>query len=112
MYGVHTTLGIIGAEVPYPIRSVSDVDWKLIRNLNAEARFSNIIMTDRDDELVNAWQKAGWDNMNKSYRKNYNYKRPAVELDLRAAPYEMHNLAGDRNYDEISNIYRRSWTSG
>lgn len=104
VYGVHTTLGIIGAEAPYPIRSVSDGRYKLIRNLNADAEFSNITNTPRDDELIKSWQQAAEDNINKQYRTHYYYKRPAVELyDLKQDPYELHNIAGNPAYNQIVN---------
>ncbi len=102
VYGVHTTLGIIGAQDPYPIRSISDGRYKYIRNLNAEVEFSNITKTPRDNGLMNAWFLAAKKDSSIALRANFYYSRPPVELyDLQYDPYELHNLAGDSKYDGI-----------
>lgn len=102
VYGIHTTLGIIGAEKPYPIRSVSNGKYKLIRNMNSEAEFSNITKTERGNELINAWRKAGQNNPNIFYRAWNYYNRPPIELyDLKTDPNELHNLAGVQQYNDI-----------
>lgn len=102
VYGVHTTLGIIGAENPYPIRSIFNGRYKYIRNQNSKVEFSNITKTPRDNGLMNAWFLAAKEDSSISLRANFYYTRPPFELyDIKADPYELHNLADESKYDGI-----------
>jgi uncharacterized sulfatase len=92
VFGVQTTLGIINGSPNYPVRSVRDVRYKYIRNLNFNSDFSNIL-TNKADGLLPAWRQAG---AAAAQRVSFYVRRPAEELyDLKEDPAELRNLAGD-----------------
>ncbi len=98
VYGIHTNLGIIGGEA-YPIRSVRNERYKLIRNLLPDAPYRNLLNnTASGDAVYRDWQlaaKAG-DAFAAARLAAYE-KRPAVELyDIETDPFELHNRAGER----------------
>lgn len=83
----------------YPIRSVRTADWKYIRNLHPEFQHHTHISRSQGPSgraywlswLEAAAQQPGAAAIVKRYSE-----RPAEELyDLRADPYELHNLASD-----------------
>lgn len=101
VYGVQTTLGIIGAKNPYPIRSISNGRYKLIRNLNADEEFYNVERTAKHS-LFNKWVRAAKKNKAIAPRVHFYYKRPPLEFyDLQNDPYELHNLAEGPAYKDI-----------
>jgi uncharacterized sulfatase len=92
VFGVQTTLGIINGSPNYPVRSVRDVRYKYIRNLNSNSDFSNIL-TNQPNGLLPAWKQAG---AMAAQRVSFYIRRPAEELyDLKEDPAELRNLAGD-----------------
>jgi uncharacterized sulfatase len=83
----------------YPIRSVRTAEWKYIRNLHPEFAFTTHVdlANPRDGRAMFAsWERlASTDPQAAAIVRRY-HVRPAEELyDLRADPYEQHNLAGD-----------------
>ncbi len=82
----------------YPIRSVRTADWKYIHNLHPEFYFStHVDLAPRDtSNYFGSWvEKAMTDPAAASIVHRY-HERPAEELyDLRADPFEEHNLAAD-----------------
>ncbi len=97
VFGIHTNLGIIGGE-PYPMRSVRDERYTLIRNLMSADPFRNVLNNTREgNRVVKDWQAAAarGDAWATARLAAYD-RRPAEEIyDRQADPYEMHNLAGD-----------------
>ncbi len=95
VYGVHTTLGINNGGC-YPIRSVRDGQYKLILNLNHEAKFTNIITANGGGRhpYWPQWRKlAETDDRAAELVRRYQH-RPAVEFyDLKNDPHELHNIA-------------------
>ncbi len=98
-YGVHTTLGIINGGC-YPIRSVRDERYKLILNLNHEAKFTNWITSGRCS-FWSEWKKlAKTNNRAAEVVRRYQH-RPAVEFyDLEKDPNELENLADETGHAE------------
>jgi len=101
VFGIQTTRGIISGSKCYPIRSVRDRRYKLIRNLNHEAAFKNLI-TRPNNPNHGYWESwldlAEHDEHAASLVRRYQH-RPAMELyDLKADPNEMRNLAADPAY--------------
>lgn len=101
IYGGHTTRGIYSGKA-YPIRSITNGQWKYIRNLNHEEQFQNI--------LTNGWNfdppptEGSWAEWlavlkeNKAAAKwtTFYQKRPYEELYfLDGDPDEIVNLAGE-----------------
>ncbi|HEY7156542.1 MAG TPA: sulfatase [Gemmataceae bacterium] len=83
----------------YPIRAVRTRDWKYIRNLDAAAEHhTHIDKAAAGDgrEYWDSWvEKAKTDPTAAAVVRRY-HKRPAEELyDLKADPWELHNLAAD-----------------
>jgi N-sulfoglucosamine sulfohydrolase len=94
VYGVHTTRGIIAGSPNYPIRSVRSARYKYIRNLNADAEFSNVVTRGQGpfESLLKGWTDSGPEG---ARRAAFYRRRPAEELyDVEADPYELTNLAG------------------
>ena len=97
VFGVHTTKGIIAGSENYPVRSVRDERYKLIWNLNYQAKFENIVTAGRDrTEYWNEWVEAAkTDPHAASVIKRYQ-QRPEFELyDLEQDPWELTNLAAE-----------------
>lgn len=91
VYGIHTNLGAQKANA-YPIRSIRSDRYKLIWNLNHEARYSNV--TTGPGSMVGRWL-ADPDPAVKARAQAY-LQRPMFEFyDVTQDPYELKNLAGD-----------------
>ena len=83
----------------YPIRSVRARDWKYIRNLHPEFQHHTHISRSSGPSGLIYWKSwlsaAEHDPAAAALVKRYS-ERPAEELyDLRADPFELHNLAAD-----------------
>ncbi len=83
----------------YPIRSVRTQDWKYIRNLHPEFQHHTHISRSTGPSGLGYWQSwlsaAETSPAAAATVKRYSV-RPAEELyDLKADPFELHNLAGD-----------------
>jgi len=103
VFGVHTNLGIINGPL-YPIRSVRDVRYKYIRNLNHANSLRNactkggIYYVEMFVPLMAAAKKSP----EIQTRLDFYQHRPAEELyDLEKDPYELHNLADSPELREI-----------
>ena len=97
VYGIMTTKGIINGTPAYAIRSVRDIRYKLILNLNHESKFTNACTKSKEFISMVAKADAG-DTTAKELVRAYQH-RPAVELyDLETDPLEMKNLAGKKEY--------------
>ncbi len=112
VYGIHTTLGIIGGKNPYPIRSVFDGRYKLILNLNSGKEFFNISRS-RENSLFNSWIKASKKDSSIADRVKFYYKRPPIEFyDLKHDPYELNNLSSSPKYQrqiELLSVELKKW---
>ena len=95
VYGIQTSLNVHEG-APYPIRSVRGKQYKLIHNIYAEGKFSNVI-TENDwfkDELK-AEKK-----INKSNYARY-VTRPEFELyDIIKDPFEQENIIDQPQYKD------------
>lgn len=93
VYGVHTTRGIIKGSDCYPIRSIRNIKYLYIQNLNHKAVFENILT---GSPLFKSWVE-----MNPTRATAYQ-KRPAEELyDIQTDPYCLTNLASEKNFYTI-----------
>jgi uncharacterized sulfatase len=100
VFSQHTTLGMIGAKVGYPMRAVRDTRYKLIRNLAPENvfTFSGI----HRNALLKSWAEDGKTDPALAARVEWMYHRPAEELyDLESDPYEVKNIAGSPEVAEV-----------
>jgi N-sulfoglucosamine sulfohydrolase len=88
----------------YPMRSVRTTEWKLILNLHPEFKFTtHIDLAPREEKkpgywggFWESWIRAAETNVEAGAKVNRYHHRPPVELyDLRADPFEQHNLAMD-----------------
>ncbi len=100
VFAQHTTLGTIGAQSPYPMRSVRSDRYKLILNLAPENTYS--ITGIHESELLASWKEDAKSDSKLAARIEWLYHRPSEELyDLENDPFEMTNLANDKRYISI-----------
>ena len=103
VFGVHTTRGIILGSQSYPVRSVRDTRFKLIKNLNHESEFSNVLIKGDGSSYWASWIRDAATDINAQRLVNRYINRPAIELyDLSQDPYELNNLAGLPEYRNVS----------
>lgn len=93
---------------PYPIRSIRDNQYKLILNLTPDSAYYIKYMMNNNNKGL-AWttwmKKAETDKEAKKLTERI-YKRPAVEFyDLKKDPYELANLASDKQYKSLIERY-------
>lgn len=94
VFAQHTTIGIIGAKEPYPIRAVRDRRYKFIRNLAPENRYWVFFL--HGTITAKSWEQDAANDPALAARWNWMSHRPAEELyDLENDPYETKNLATD-----------------
>ncbi|MCX6953542.1 MAG: sulfatase-like hydrolase/transferase [Verrucomicrobia bacterium] len=83
----------------YPTRALRTADWKYIRNLHPEYRYtSHVDLAQAADGpgYFGSWLEAAKTDPGAAEKVAHYYQRPAEELyDLRADPLELHNLATD-----------------
>ncbi|MDR1864548.1 MAG: sulfatase [Bacteroidales bacterium] len=99
-YGIHNN---IPEGTAYPIRSIQDKRYKLIVNLTPDAAyFEKHMMNVRDREQVWAsWVESAESDPHSKSIVNRFVRRPETEFyDLDADPWELNNLANDRQYAE------------
>jgi N-sulfoglucosamine sulfohydrolase len=100
VFGIQTTRGIYSGPDHYGRRSVRSRDFKLIHNLDPEARFFNGIAK---EPYFKAWEAkaAAGDERAKFLVERY-YSPPEFELyDVNADPYEERNLADDPQFAKV-----------
>jgi uncharacterized sulfatase len=105
VYGVHNN---VPEGPPYPVRTISNGQYRYIRNLKPENLYiEKHLMGIQGDGLLNNpyWQTWVWDSWEtpKTYRLVQRYMhRPAEALYHTASdPYELQNLAGTDSVKEI-----------
>ncbi len=116
IYGAHTTRGIYSGKA-YPIRSITDGEWKYITNLNHKEKFQNILTNGWNFDpapttgswaewlavLVNRATDAEWASLYQN--------RPLEELyHLAADPNELVNLADEARHQNIKDELRGQLT--
>jgi N-sulfoglucosamine sulfohydrolase len=100
VFGIQTSRGIHGGPDHYGRRSVRSKDFKLIHNLDPEARFFNGIA---NEPYFKAWEAlaAAGDQRAKRLVEKY-YSPPEFELyDVNADPFEEHNLGDDPQHAKV-----------
>lgn len=104
VYGVHNN---VPEGPPYPIRSVSDGEYRYVRNLTPERMYieKHVMGTQHEHHVArNYWRTWMWDSTTspRTYDLVQRYQfRPAEEFYRTASdPYEMENLAGDERVAE------------
>jgi N-sulfoglucosamine sulfohydrolase len=113
VYGIMTTRGIINGSDAYAIRSVRNGNYKLIKNLNFDSKFTNACSkSDYFKSMVNKANEG--DPKAKRFVNAYHY-RPAIEFfDIQSDPLELNNLASDPAYQlEITRLSEQleNWMS-
>lgn len=99
VYGEVTTRGIINGTDSYPIRTVRDDRYRLIWNLNPEAKYTNALTRSEAFQSMVAKAKSG-DARAQELVNRYHF-RPEIELyDCQDDPLEMENLAENPEYME------------
>lgn len=108
---IFTTHSGDGRMNAYPMRSVRTRDWKYIRNLQPDARYSTHIDLGKPvdgSEYWQSWVEAGRTDPAAAAVVNRYHSRPAEELyDLRADPFEQHNLAVAPEHANVLSRLRR-----
>lgn len=102
VFGVQTTQGIINGTL-YPIRSVRDSRYKLIRNLNHKNPFQNLYTEGgaSHEESFAPLLAAAEVSPEIKARLDFFQHRPAEELyDLQNDPHELRNLAAATEHGE------------
>lgn len=106
VFAQHTTVGIIGYKEPYPMRSVCDGRYKLVRNLAPENTYwiNGIHGTD----VFKSWERDAQNDPKLAERVKWLSHRTGEELyDLSADPYDMRNLASDPKYADVKSRLAR-----
>ena len=100
VFAQHTTVGIIGYKEPYPMRSVCDGRYKLVRNLAPDNTYW--IAGIHGTGIFKSWEQDAASDPRLAERVKWLSHRPAEELyDLRADPYDMKDLAADPKFADI-----------
>ena len=100
----------------YPIRSIRTADWKLILNLHPEfahtTHIDKALARDGGRYWISWFEKAKSDPITADVVKRY-HERPSLELyDMKADPFELHNLAGEASQAQRVSVLRaklESW---
>lgn len=92
----------------YPSRGIRDGNYKLINNLSPErSYYIKYMMNTSNDKL--AWSTWVKEAESDPHAKNLTRRianRPAVEFyDIRKDPYELNNLTGNKEYEDIIQKY-------
>ncbi len=99
VFGVHTTRGIILGTESYPVRSVRSERYKLIRNLNHELEFQNVLTAGDGSSYWSSWVRDAANDDTAAELVGRYLKRPAMEFyDLERDPFELNNLAENPTY--------------
>lgn len=104
-YGIHNNI----PEGPaYPIRAIRSERYKLLMNLLPEKKYAIKFMTNRKNvKYWDSWNMKAETDAVARWKVDRITTRPAVEFyDLKNDPYELHNLANDKNYAKLVNEYK------
>jgi uncharacterized sulfatase len=97
VYGEVTTRGIINGTDSYPIRTVRDDRFRLVWNLNPDAKYTNALTRSPAFQSMVEKAKSG-DSHAQEFVRRYQH-RPELELfDCQMDPLEMNNLAENPEY--------------
>ena len=78
VFGVHTTRGIILGTESYPVRSVRSERYKLIKNLNHELEFQNVLTAGDGSSYWSSWVRDAAHDANAAKLVGRYLKRPAT----------------------------------
>lgn len=110
-FGLQTSAGIYEGPEAYGIRTVRDIRYRLIWNVNSENRFTNLL-TERGDMFASWVAAAEAGDPFAKRRVAWYQERPEYELyDLEHDPYALHSVAGNPAYDEVFNRLKDSLES-
>ncbi|QNL47968.1 sulfatase [Olivibacter sp. SDN3] len=104
-YGIHNN---IPEGPPYPIRSISDHRYKLIRNLTPDSSYYiKYMMNTQNDRLAwTTWVQKAADSDRDKKLVDRIANRPAIEFyDIRNDPYELENLAEHPEHQALIKQY-------
>ncbi len=106
VFGLQTTRGIYNGPRDYPIRSVRSDEYKLIWNIDPEAKFRNTAV---NTDWFKSWErKADKGDVHAKAMLERFFTRPEFELyDVVNDPYNMTNLAGQVKYSEVQAKLKR-----
>lgn len=100
-FSLQTSRGIYNGPEAYGIRSVRSPNYRYIWNLNHTNEFSNLV-TKRFAPYKSWERKAEQGDPFARKRVRWYKKRPRYELyDLRKDPFELHNVAEERAYQQV-----------
>ncbi len=109
-FGVHNNI----PEGPaYPIRSIRDTRYKLVKNLTPDKNyFIKYFMRPRKNNVIwMSWLKKGENSAHAKELYRRIEKRPAMEFyDLENDPYELNNLADEAKYADIIDEFNSKLT--
>ena len=101
VYGVHTTLGVIGCSTPYPIRSIRSSRYKYIWNVNWKNSFEKAA-AGNSSKILRSWRDHHPDDPTVAQRVRFYQNRPEEELyNLQADPWELKNLAEEKTLASV-----------
>lgn len=104
-YGIHNN---IPEGPPYPIRSISDHRYKLIRNLTPDSSYYiKYMMNTQNDQLAwTTWVQKAADSDRDKKLVDRIANRPAIEFyDIQNDPYELENLAEHPEHEALIKQY-------
>jgi len=103
IYGIHTQKGAIASpEYGYPIRSIRNNRYALIKNLRNDQTFSNALTYRDREHFWQSWlNRARSDTVANSLVERYLHRSKVEFYDLAADPLQLTNLIDDAEYDEI-----------
>ncbi len=107
VYGLLCSTGVIAGPQYYGIRTVSNKDYRYIRNLMPDVEYFNAVT---QSSYWREWQaEADSGNLFAAHQIERYTKRPAEELyDIKSDPYELRNLADNAEYSSVLEYMREA----
>lgn len=103
VYGVHTTRGIKNGSDNYPVRSIQNMEYKLIWNLNYSETFY-CSASREGNKLYEGWLEKSKKNPAQYAHALLYRTRPEFELyNIKKDQYELNNLANEPSLKEVRN---------